>query len=163
MGFEVIKLRKRGISPIVSTVILLVIAVGLGVIAMNWGRAYLETSATCAIDTGMDIVKVNNIPQICIMTGENGYIKMLVENGPNINIEKLQLRAIGTKQINTTELENSTITVGGSYLGIVPYNSLLFGDIRQIKITPEILVYENEPPIICPEQGLIIENLGACR
>ena len=155
-------MNKKAISPIIATVILLVIAIGLGVVAMNWGRAYLETSSTCAIDTGMDVVRVNNIPQVCYMTGENGYIRFLVENGPNIDIERLQLRAIGRKQVYTTELENSTMPMAGSYLGIVPYNSILFGDLRQLKITPEILVYENQPPVICPEQGLIIENIGKC-
>jgi hypothetical protein len=52
--------------------------------------------------------------------------------------------------------------IGDSYLGIVPYNSLLFGNLKQVKITPEILIYDNQPPVICPEQGLIVENIGKC-
>lgn len=157
------KMNKKGISPIIATMVLLVIAIGLGVIAMNWGRAYLETSSTCAIDTGMDIVTINDIPQICYMSGEEGYISFLVENGPNIDIEKIQLRAIGKKTIYTTELEDSKLPIGGTYQAIVPYNSVLFGSLRQVKITPEILLYEGQPPAICPEQGLIIENIGMCR
>ena len=156
------KMNKKGISPIIATVVLLVIAIGLGVIAMNWGRAYLETSSTCAVNTDMDIVKINEIPQVCYVSGENGYIRFLVENGVNIDIEKLQLRAIGTKQVYTTEVENSTMPLGGSFLGIIPYNSFLFGDIKQIKLTPEIELYENQPAVICHEQGLIIENIGQC-
>ena len=156
-------MNKKGVSPIVATILLLVIAIGLGIVAMNWGRAYLETSSTCAIDTGMDVVKVNDIPQVCYAQGENGYIKFLVENSQNTAIEKLQIRTIGAKQVYTTELDNSSISKGGTFMGMVPYNSVLFGNIKQVKVTPEIMVYENQPPAICSEQGLIIENIGKCQ
>jgi len=162
MGLKIMK-NKKAISPVIATVILLAIAIGLGVVAMNWGRAYLEISSTCAIDTKMKIVSVNNIPQICYQAGEDGFIQFLIENGPNTDIEKLQLRAIGNRQVYSTEVESSSIVKGGSYLGMVPYNTNIFGDIKQIKITPELLVYENQPPAICTEQGIIIENIGQCK
>lgn len=154
---------KKGVSPIIATVLLLVIAIGLGIVAMNWGRAYLETSSTCAVDTGFDVVRVKEIPQVCYIAGENGYIKFLVENGVNSPIERLQIRAIGANQIYTTELDNSSIAKAGTFQGVVPYNSELFGAIKQLKITPELKVYENQPPLICSEQGLIIENIGRCQ
>lgn len=155
-------MNKKAMSPVFATAILLFIAVGLGIIAMNWGRAYLETSSVCAINTKMGIVNINNMPQICFKSGENGYIKFMIENGPNTDIEKLRLRAIGKNRIYTTELANSSIALGDSFMGIVPYNSEVFGSIKQIKIIPEIKVYKNQPPAICSEQGIIIENIQEC-
>ena len=157
------RLKKRAVSPIIATVILLGIAVVLGIIAMNWGRAHLETTAVCSIDTKMKIVEINNLPQVCYKPGEDGFIRLLVENGPNKEIEKLQLRVISKKQIYTTELPNSRIAVGSSFMTMVPYNSALFGEIKQIKITPQMIVYKNQPPVICTEQGIAIEEIRKCE
>lgn len=35
---------KKGISPLTSTILLLVLSILIGVVVMNWGRAYIEQS-----------------------------------------------------------------------------------------------------------------------
>lgn len=156
-------MNKKAISPLLSTILLILIAVGIGIIVMNWGRAHLEVGAKCAIDTEMKIVLLNNIPQICYAgSGESGYVSFIVENGVNIDIKAIQFRAIGKKQVYTTELADSSIEKGYTLMKTVPYNFDLFGDIRQIKLTPKIMVYPEEPSILCTEQALILEDIREC-
>lgn len=153
---------KKAISPLLSTVLLILLAVGVGLVAMNWGRAQLEAGAKCAIDTEMTLVELNNAPQICYGPGENGFVKFIVENGVNVDIESLQLRIIGTQKVYISELAESSIEKGYTLMKTVPYNSGIFGDIKQIKITPKIVVYPEEGSILCPEQAIVAEDVKEC-
>ena len=153
---------KRGVSPLIATVLLLIFAIGLGVIVMNWGRAQVEAASKCAIDTGISVVELNNIPEICYAgAGEKGYIHFIVENGPNIDIEVLQIGIIGTKNVYNAEIKEK-IQAGYSLLKDIPYNCDKVGNIRQIKLTPKISLYPGEDPILCPEQAIVIGEIRSC-
>ena len=155
-------MNKRGVSPLIATILLLIFAIGLGVIVMNWGRAQVEAASKCTIDTGLTVVELNNIPEICYAgAGEKGYIHFIVENGPHIDIAALQIRVIGTKKVYNTEIKEP-IQVGYSLLKDIPYNFNQFGKIRQIKISPKVILYPDEAPILCPEQAIIIEDIRSC-
>ena len=154
---------KRGISPLLSTVILIFLAIGVGVILMNWGRAQLEANAKCAVDTELDFVFLNGDPQVCFDgSGSNGFVKFIVENGVNIDVSSLSVRIIGSEQVYESVLDKSFIEVGSSLQKVVPYDFDVFGKIRQVRITPRIQVYPKEPSLICPEQSLIIESISEC-
>ena len=137
-------MNKKGISPLISTVILIFLAIGIGVVVMNWGRAQLEAGSKCAINTGMNIVKLNNIPQICHSgSGENGFIKFIVENGANTDISAVQLRVIGSKDIFMLEVSGSSIEKGYTLQKVVPYNFDIFGKVKQVKLTPKIIAHHS--------------------
>jgi len=156
--------NKRGISPLLATVMLVILASALGVIAMSWGRAQLEEGSYCPVVIGLKIIELNQEPQVCRAgSRENGVITFLVENGANVDIHSLNFRVIGTEDIYTLELPNSRIQKGYPLLKNVPYNYDLFGEVRQIKITPRIVLFPGEDPVLCPEQALIIEDIKACK
>jgi len=39
---------KKGLSPLSSTIILLIVSIIIGIIVMSWGRSYVEQSVTQA-------------------------------------------------------------------------------------------------------------------
>jgi len=156
-------MNKKGMSPLISTIILVVAAIFVGLIVMNWGRATLEENAKCAIDTKMKLLYLNNEPQICYGgNNENGAIHFIVENGASIEVEKLHFRVIGEKGVVTEELSGSNIDVASSTIQDVPYDFNKNGDIRQVKITPMLVLYPQEPPLLCTEQGIIVESPKPC-
>jgi len=162
MGFALIR-GKRGISPLLATVILLILAVGLGVIVMNWGRASLEAGSQCAVNLNLKLVEVEGIPQVCYSgAGPNGQVSFIVENGPNADISQLQLRIIGSKKIYMTDLADSSIKANYPLMKTIPYNFDLFGSIKQIKLIPRVILFPNEPPLVCSEQALILEDIREC-
>ena len=156
-------MNKKGVSPLISTVILIIMAMGIGVLVMNWGRAQIEANAKCTLDTEWSIVELNNVPQICFSGTETGFVKFLVENGPNTNIEAIQLTAIGSKSPYNTLLLDSGIEKGFTLQKVVPYDFNTFGDIKKIKLIPRIVIFANDPPLLCPEQSLTIENIPECE
>lgn len=157
-------MNKKGMSPIISTFLLIFAAILIGIVVMNWGRASLEEGAKCAVDTGISIVELNSEPQVCFAgQGDKGLIHFIVENGANVDVEKLHFRTIGSKGVLTTELTESSIQLGGSIIKDVPYSFETFGDIQQIKITPMLVLYPQEPPLLCGEQAIIVENLKPCQ
>jgi len=156
--------NKRAISPLIATILLVILASALGIIAMSWGRAQLEEGSYCPVAIGLRFIELNNEAQVCKAgTGDNGVITFLVENGANVDVHSLNFRVIGTKDIYTLELPESDIPKGYPLLKNVPYNFNLFGEIRQIKITPRIVLFPGEYPALCPEQALIIEDIKNCK
>ncbi|MBR9691501.1 hypothetical protein GOV06_01830 [Candidatus Woesearchaeota archaeon] len=153
---------KRGVSPLIATILLLIFAIGLGVILMNWGRAQVEAASKCAVNIGIDVIELNNIPEVCYAgSGEEGYIHFIIENGPNIDVKALHIRVIGKKGVYNAEIIE-TIPMGYSLLKDLPYNFDKFGEIRQIKISPKVILYEGEEPILCPEQAVVLGNIRSC-
>ena len=155
--------NKKAISPLLSTVILIFAAIAIGVIVMNWGRAALEESAKCSVNTQVKFVELNKEPQICYAgSGKNGMIHFILENGPSVDISKLHFRIIGEKGVFTKELPESSIEIGSSIIKDVPYDFDTFGDIKQIKISPMVVLFPNEPPLLCTDQALVMEKLDKC-
>lgn len=70
---------KRGISPLLSTLVLIAISIGLGAVVMSWGRGYIEERA--------EFVQVKALPQdAATFSGGSG------------NLEELHNTAAATKQ-----------------------------------------------------------------
>jgi len=151
---------KRGISPLVATFLLLGVAVGLGVLVMSWGRAIVEGNAQCTVKSGLKVIELDGRPQVCYSKGKNGFLRVMVENGPSIDIKGLIFRIIGTKNVYTTEIPTE-IKRGHALMPIVPYDSEQFGEIVEVKITPRIKVYGDETAI-CPEQAIILSSIEEC-
>jgi flagellin-like protein len=67
---------RKGISPLIATVLLIAFAVALGAVVMSWGRGYIENTATfaeeksaaemrCTMDVELDFAIVNNQKKVC--------------------------------------------------------------------------------------------------
>ena len=72
--------KKKGVSPLIATVLLIAFAVSLGAVVMNWGRGYVETTMTqadvqsaeklvCSMETGFKIVEVRDTQRLCKVEG----------------------------------------------------------------------------------------------
>ena len=144
-------MNKKGISPIVATLLLLSFAITLGIFFLNFGRAQVELSAVCPVNIGL------TEKRICF---ENNQIKFSIQNGINVNIEGLIVNIIGTKKADTFELSDAVIDKAGTHNGIIPYDKTISGKIRQIKISPKITLYDEEH--ICIEKAVTSTKVGDC-
>jgi hypothetical protein len=154
---------KKAVSPLIATVMLLFVAIVVGVLVMNWGRAQLEDASQCTINVGLSFVELNKKPQACYAgSGSEGAITFIVENGVAIDVESLQLRIIGTKNVYTTEIPDSAVEKGYSLMQTVPYDFNLFGDIRQLRLVPKVRFLPGEDALLCVEQELVIEDIQPC-
>ncbi len=147
---------KRGIAPLIATLLLISFAVSLGVVVMNFGRAQVELQAQCPVDIGLKLAEISGKRQIC---HDGKDLSFTVENGVNIKVTGLMINVIGSKKAETKELV-AEIPKAGTYVGSIPYNKAVSGDIRQVKIIPKIKLSAEED--ICVEKALVVELVAGC-
>ena len=150
--------NKRGIAPLVATLLLISFAISLGMVIMNFGRAQVELQAQCPIDIGLKIAEIGGKKDICYNSGGK-EIKFTLENGVNIGVEGLLINVIGTQEAKSSD-QPAKIIKGGTHMGKSPYDSSASGEIRQIKIIPKVVLYDEEQ--ICTEKALVVESVGGC-
>ena len=148
-------MNKIGIAPLVATLLLISFAVSLGVVVMNFGRAQVELEAQCPLKIDLNFAKIAGKDDICFDSVKN-EVRFTVENGVNIKITGLLVNIIGTEKAETFDLSGALIEKGGIYLGKVSFS----GGIRQVKITPKIILQSEEQ--ICTEKALVGEGISNC-
>lgn len=148
-------MQKEGITPLMITLLLVSFAVAVGVVVMNLGSAEVEEVAECAMDIEMRFSQIAGEEQVCYDAAQKVF-SFTVENGVNIDVQGIVVNVIGTESAETFELNEATIGRAGVYLGRVPFS----GEIRQVKISPKIVPYDEE--IVCQEQAVIVESVKPC-
>ena len=105
MNLSSLSKNRRGVSPLIATVLLIAFAVALGTVIMNWGRSELQ---------GQESV----LPSLCY-EGESTLgrnLKFSIENMGNSEIQVMDLiitTSNGTEQV-LTGLDSSSIPPGES-------------------------------------------------
>ena len=93
---------KRGISPLIATVLLLVLSVALGAVVMtftetsteniaNTAGTRIETSLKCELGIVLQIVDYENVPQICYNRSGTDNFEVLLKNPGDESISGIRL------------------------------------------------------------------------
>jgi len=142
-------MNKRGIAPLISTIILLIFATGLGLVVMNWGNAVsIEQKDGC--DAQLEIVSINGLPQACYT--ENG-VKLTLENAGLDTVTEMKVAIIDENGVL-----NQVVHERLEFIEVkeISFNTQRFlSNIRKIKITPKTTEY-------CSDNALEIDKVGRC-
>lgn len=164
------RMNKRGVSPLIATVLLIAFAVALGAVVMNWGRQYVEDTTKfakeksnvdikCGMDVGLKFIQYANENQICF-NETTGEVNFTIENGPNVDITALQVRVYAQGGINITLIESNFPKAYVARYG-VSYPTT-FGNVTKIEIVPQIEVQGSQKKAFCPSNTLSEESLLQC-
>lgn len=147
------RVSRKGVSPLIATVLLIAFAVALGAVVMNWGRGYVvdtqnrvretgETDVKCSSDVRLKIGKIANTLQFCYGGGgSSGYVNVVVVNDGIVDIDSLRFSVIGALGVYTNNSVNATSLSQSEPKRInLSYDYSLYGTIRQVRITPVINV-----------------------
>ena len=155
--------NKKGVSPLIATILLIAFAVALGAVVMSWGKSVDfsvegQASEKCA-RVGLGVEKINDIPQIFYGgTENNGFIKFTIENNGNEDIEGVIVWVIGEKNTNIIELEKSSIKVGYPLIKEIKHDFSKYGEIKKLKFIPKIKV--NDLIVTCAKNALEEEKIS---
>ena len=152
-------LKKRAITPLMATFLLVTFAVAIGVVVMNLGSAQAEKNAECPLEVSLKLASIGGKEQLCYDAGKKNILFSL-ENGVNANIEGVVVSVIGAEKAETFELPDAKMSRAGSYVGKVAFDSAVGGTIRQVKISPQISLKGEAQ--ICQDQAIVMENVGGC-
>src|SRR3989338_3435212 len=150
------KIDKKAITPLMGAFLLVSFAIAVGVIVLNFGRAEVEEQAQCSLKIDLHFIEIGGKQDLCF---DGTSLKFTVENGINANLGGLVVNIIGTQKAQKTEV-NAALSRAETYVGVVPFDTTVNGQIRQVRIIPKVTLSQTEE--ICTEQTLVAENIPPC-
>jgi len=159
--------NKKGITPLVATILLVAFSVGLGALVMSWGEDYIEAKAefvqgTAEVRSGcdaalIDIIQIGGAPQSCV--GE-GMIQLWLDNGPDMELYNVHARIVGKDDVHVIEeVLDQPLLKSNAVKVEIPYNPAV-GAVLQVRLTPKIWTGQNV--VTCTQSRLDIERLPYC-
>ncbi len=155
---------KKGVSPLIATILLIAFAVALGSVVMNWG---LNLNLGKPDDACSNVeIKIRDIgsSEICFGGfGKNGYINFIIDNTGSVDISGMAIWVSGDKTTRVFDLDNISIKKGALYDKKdkeVSYDFSVFGSIKQVQFIPKI--YTGHTIEICPKSAIKAEKIGVC-
>ena len=166
MAYEVLErfFNKRGVSPLIATVLLISFTVALGSVVLNWGRN-LEISRPGDACSGV-IIKTRSIAdvEVCYSgSGQNTHINFIIDNVGSVDIDGLSIWIVGEKGTKLQDLDNFPIKKG-ELLDIknklVTYDFNTYGKIKHVQFIPKVKADTSVD--ICPRNSIKAEKIGTC-
>lgn len=156
---------KKGVSPLIATILLIAFAVALGSVVMNWG---LSLDLGKSADKCKNIeIKIRNIDstEICFGGfGQNAYINFVIDNTGTTDVSGLAIWIVGDKGTRLFDLDNISIKKGSLYDKKdkeVTYDFEKYGNIKQAQFIPKIKLEQTTE--ICPKNAVKVEKIGVCQ
>lgn len=156
---------KRGITPLIATVLLVVFSIGLGAVVMSWGEDYIEQKAefvqgTAEIKSQCDlaefnVIKIAGSPQACT---QDGAIQLWIDNGPEVDISNIHARILTEETAEVVDdILLAPLERANAARAVIPYSG---GYVRQLKLTPK--VWTGQTVTMCSQSAIKVENLNEC-
>ncbi len=156
---------KKGVSPLIATVLLIAFAVALGAVIMNWGRGFVQDRTAdvekttkietgCALDVQLKVSEIEGTPQLCYGgSGAAGQINFTIDNQGKKDIKELGIVVGGASGIyQLANMNISTIIAGGAMFRNVTYDYNTYGSIKYVRFIPKIDIGGVTTP--CPGSAL---------
>lgn len=156
--------KKRGVSPLIATVLLISFAVALGSVVLNWGRN-LDISKSGDVCSGIKIElrNINELEACYTVSRDDAYINFIIDNEGNVRVDGLGILITGEKGTELLDFNNFGIGVG-NILQIkdasVKYSVKTYGAIKSIQFFPKKQSVDSIE--ICPRSSVKAELIGAC-
>jgi len=155
---------KKGVSPLIATILLIAFAVALGSVVMNWGLS-LNFGKNADKCKSVEIkIREFDGAQACFGGfGQNGYINFIIDNTGIVDLNGLALWIGGDKGTKLFDLDNILIKKDSLYDKKdkeVNYDFSTFGNIKQIQFIPKIKVEQTTE--ICPNSAVKAVKIKAC-
>ncbi len=159
---------RKGMTPLVATILLVAFSVGLGALVMSWGEDYIEQKAEFVQGVqevkigcdaaGFSLMMIGGRAQVC--TADNA-INVWLDNGPNTALYNVHARIAGRDGVDVVEdILPGPLSPEGSIKAIIPYNPGI-GPLLQLKLIPKLFSGGNV--ISCSEKPVLVEYLPPCE
>ena len=155
---------KKGVSPLIATILLIAFAVALGSVVMNWGLN-LDLGKTPDKCRGVE-AKIRNIEgsEICYGGfGQSGYINFIIDNVGEKDVNGFAIWIIGDKGTRLFDLDNILIKKNSLFEKKgkdVTYDFTTFGNIKKVQFVPKIK--SEQTTEICPKNTIEALKIGIC-
>lgn len=109
--------NKKGVSPLIATVLLIAFSVALGAVVMNWGTSYVRDTSEaseansddkvmCSTVVDVEFTEVNGVKRVFYSNGTANITLIIgVRNTGNQDINGFYVSMIGNTDIRTEKYE----------------------------------------------------------
>ena len=161
--------NKRGLSPLIATILLIAFAVALGAVVMNLGRTFenkgipIPGDSGCVVNGGLEIAKIGGEQKICFVdAGKDSSVDFTIHNSASADVEDLQITIYGSNDVfNKDSILREVMKRGEGRRIKLRYDKAVYGSVQQIVITP--IVRYGSSVSACTEAKLVLEDIGACK
>jgi len=148
--------NKKGVSPVISTILLIAFAAALGMVVMSWGKSYegysIITDVRCE-DTSLKVVTIRNDPLIC--HDNKSQIFITLQNNGEMDISGIKITMLGKDGITSRNIDKF-IKVADIFVMKTDYSSI--GQLQKVIIVPEI--DENK---LCVINDIELDEIKLCK
>ncbi len=90
---------KRGVSPLIATILLIAFAVALGTVVMNWGLSLSNGSDDPCAKVSLTLKKMTDKGVVCYGNrGSDGYLNFILENSGSMDVAGVSVWLSGQKK-----------------------------------------------------------------
>ena len=144
-------MNRKAITPLISTILLLSFAIGLGTLVMSWGTSESSKEMSCE-DVSISITDLNSSKQICM---EGTELKAVLENNGNVVINRLEVIMLTSDSVMTKEFEVNMVPMEFKHVSF-SIETANISKILKIRMIPII----NSKS--CIQQRFEIERIEKC-
>jgi FlaG/FlaF family flagellin (archaellin) len=169
---------KKGLSPLIAAVLLIVVVVGIGAVVTGIVRNYVtENKQTitekasdmkCGVEVDITIPVVGDELRICHDSGTY-TINFTLENSGSATIDDMQVKYFGTSSFDandtvgtdTTDFGSDGMDAGETIAFTTVYDSGI-GTLQQVKLVPRVKVVGRADKAYCTDAALSFTEFATC-
>ena len=139
---------KKAITPLISTILLLVFAIGLGSLVISWGNTQIYEGCQ---EVEIDITSLNNNRQLC---EQDGSIAAILENNGQAYLRDLRIITLYSDNVLTQDY----------LISLKPGSFQRFSfSVEDISKVLKIRLIPFNVDVLCTEKRVEIENIVTCN
>lgn len=165
------RFTKKGLSPLIAAVLLIVVVVGIGAVVTGIVRNYVTdnkqtitekaSDMKCGVEVDLTVPVVNEVLKMCHNSTAN-YIKFTIENTGTAVVDDLQVKFFGasgfetndTVGTNTPSFGSDGMAIGETLEFNMTYTAGTVGTLQQINIVPRVKVTGRSTKAYCTDSSL---------
>ncbi|MBW2972321.1 hypothetical protein KY359_04765 [Candidatus Woesearchaeota archaeon] len=163
---------KKGLSPLIAAVLLIVVVVGIGAVVTGMVREQVtqdkqtiqktSTDIDCSTQVVINVPTFNDDFLICL--GATGYVTATIENTGSLEVDELQLKVFGDAGFYDNDSITGSSIAPGQVLSnfIMDYDAGVVGNVQEVLIIPKKKVTGSSHKIYCGEAQLRFADIEPC-
>jgi hypothetical protein len=164
---------KKGVAPLVATLLLITFAIGLGTVIMSWGSTVNMLSksqeerlreAEIRCDRLVSVNFFNDSSSAMCYSSRRKNVRFDILNNGTFRVVGINLLMFGDKNSESTtfDIDDVNLDPSGVRSIVQPYEYGRLGPIIQLEVIPKIVVRDEDTLFKCTGKRIIALSIPEC-
>lgn len=157
------KHNKRGVSPLIATILLAMFALSLGSVIVNWSFNIQSRKQGSCAEISFNIRNTQEA-QMCIHQQQNQQtVQFVVDNIGDARITGFDVWMIGSTATKLSSIDDIDIHPNEIYVhnkNTITYEEEVYGELHQVQLYPKVGTH---PVVLCSQQAVTASSIDSCQ